>query len=164
MAPAGHGLTIGHDPKCIPTPDGRYARRPMRLIAVALTVSAALALGACGATSTAGDFTGEEETVATVVEDLQRQGEKGEAAAICDDLLTEALQEKVKAGTASCAAELKKALEDADAFELEVQDVSISGTTATAKVKGVDENDAGIVRTLDLEKVGDDWRIDSFGS
>ena len=164
MAPAGHGLTLGHDPKCIPTPDGRYARRPMRLVAAALAVSAALALGACGAASTAGEFEGEEETVATVVADLQSESEKGEATQICENLLTEALQEKVAAGSDSCASELDKALEDADAFELEVQDVSISGTTATAKVKGVDEDDAGIVRTVELEKVGDDWRIDSFGS
>ena len=163
MTPAGDGLTVCHVPKCIPSPDGRYARRPMRLTVAILAASAALALGACGGASTAGTFEGEEETVATVVEDLQRQGEKGEAAKICTDLLTAALQEKVEAGSSSCATELKKALEDADAFELEVQDVSISGTTATAKVKGVDEDD-GIIRTVELEKVDDDWRIDSFGS
>jgi hypothetical protein len=134
----------------------------MRPAVATSAVLAALALGACGEASTAGKFTGEEETVATVVEDLQRDGERGEADKICDDLLTEELQSQLKAGSASCAAELKKALEDADSFELEVQDVSISGTTATAKVKGPDEGD-GVLRTLELEKSGDDWRIASFG-
>jgi hypothetical protein len=135
----------------------------MRPTIAILVVSAALALGACGDASTAGTFEGEEETVATVIEDLQREGERGEADKICDGMLTEGLQEQVGAGSSSCAAELKKALEDADAFEFEVQDVSISGTTATANVKGVDEDD-GVLRTLELEKVGDDWRIASFGS
>ena len=135
----------------------------MRPTVAILVASASLAISACGTASTAGTFEGEEETVATVVEDLQREGERGEATKICDSILTEALQEKVKAGSESCASELDKALEDADAFDLEVQDVSISGTTATAKVKGLDEDD-GILRTLSLEKVDGDWRIDSFGS
>jgi hypothetical protein len=134
----------------------------MRPTIVILVAAAALALGGCGAASSAGKFEGEEETVATVVEDLQRDGERGEAGRICDGLLTEALQERVKAGGSSCASELDKALEDADTFDLEVEDVSVSGTTATAKVKGTDESD-GVLRTLELEKVGDDWRIDSFG-
>jgi hypothetical protein len=135
----------------------------MRPPVVTVAVIAALVLGACGEASTAGKFTGEDETVATVIEDLQRNSERGEADQICDDLLTEALQETVKDGSSSCAAELKKALDDADAFDLEVQDVTVSGTTATAKVKGPDEGD-GVLRTLELEKVGDAWRIDSFGS
>jgi hypothetical protein len=134
----------------------------MRPLVATSAVLAALALGACGEASTAGEFTGEEETVATVVEDLQREGERGEADKICDGLLTEELQAQLKAGSASCASELKKALEDADSFELEVQDVTISGTTATAKVKGPDE-DQGVLRTLELEKAGGDWRIASFG-
>ena len=58
---------------------------------------------------------------------------------------------------------MKKAIEDADAFDLEVQDVTISGTKATAREKGPDEGD-GVLRTLALQKVGGAWRIDSFGS
>ena len=141
----------------------RYARRPMRAPAACLAVAAALALPACtGQTSSAGDFEGEEEVVATVVEDLQRYGSRREADTICDDLLTTELQGAVKAGSATCAAELKKALDDADAFELDVQDVTVSGTTATARVEGADEAE-GVMRTLELEKVGEDWRISSFG-
>jgi hypothetical protein len=134
----------------------------MRVTTAILASIAALALSACGQASTAGDFTGQEETVATVVEDLSRSGERGEADSICDDLLTQGLQDQVKAGNASCAAEMKKALEDADAFDLEVQDITVSGTRATARVEGADEGE-GVMRTLELEKVGDDWRIASFG-
>ena len=135
----------------------------MRPVAAILAFGAALAVGACGQPSSAGNFGGEEKTVATVIEDLQRDGERHQADDICDKLLTQALQEKVKAGSSSCGAEMKKALEDADAFDLEVQDVTVSGTTATAKVEGADEGD-GVIRTIGLEKVGNSWRIASFGS
>jgi hypothetical protein len=136
---------------------------PMRVTVALLASCAAVALAACGQASTAGDFAGEEETVASVIEDLESSGKRREADSVCDDLLTQALQDEVKAGSSSCAAEMKKALEDADAFDLEVQDVTVSGTKATAKVEGADEGD-GVVRTLELEKVGADWRISSFGS
>jgi hypothetical protein len=135
----------------------------MRPILIILGVSAAFALSACGQASTGGKFTGEDEVVATVVEDLQRSGEQRKADDICNDLLTQALQDEVKAGSSSCAAEMKKALDDADAFELAVQDVTVSGARATAKVEGADEGD-GIIRTFELEKVGPDWRIASFGA
>jgi hypothetical protein len=135
----------------------------MRLPAAILAAGAALALGACGQASTAGKFTGQKETVATVIEDLQRDGQRKKADDICEKLLTQELQDKVKAGSATCAAEMKKALDDADAFDLEVQTVTINGTTASARVKGKDEGD-GVIRTLDLEKVGDSWRIASFGT
>ena len=135
----------------------------MRVTVAILASTAAFALTACGQASTTGDFTGEEETVATVIEDLSRSGDRREADSICDDLLTQALQDQVKAGSSSCAAEMKKALEDADAFDLEVKDVTVSGTSATAEVEGADEGE-GVARTLELEKVGDDWRIASFGA
>src|SRR3954454_17983824 len=135
----------------------------MRPILLLSACCVALAAGGCGQASTAGKFTGEKETVATVVEDLQSDGQRKKADDICANLLTTALQDKVKAGSSSCAAEMKKALHDADAFDLDVQDVTVNGTTATARVKGKDEGD-GVLRTFELEKVGADWRIASFGS
>src|SRR5215212_3063618 len=99
----------------------------------------AFTLTACGQSSSAGKFTGEKESVATVIEDLQRNGERRQADDICDKLLTTALQETVKAGGKTCASEMKKAVDDADAFDLDVQDVTVNGTKATAKVRGKDE-------------------------
>jgi hypothetical protein len=135
----------------------------MRPLVAIVAPALVLALGACGQPSSAGKFSGEEKTVATVIEDFQRHGERHEADDICNKQLTPALQEKVQAGSSSCASEMKKALEDADTFDLDVQDVSISGTTAQARVKGKDEG-AGIVRTMKLEKQGSSWRISDFGS
>jgi outer membrane lipoprotein-sorting protein len=136
----------------------------MRSSAAVLSLVAALALGACGQASSVSNFKGEEAKVAQVVEDLEADGNRTQADDICSGLLTKALQEKVAAPGASCAAEMKKALEDADTFALTVDDVTVSGTTATARVSGKDDNDRKIVRTFGFTKDGASWRIESFGT
>jgi hypothetical protein len=134
--------------------------RPRALVPIVL--SALVATG-CGAAESSTSFEGQEKEVADVVEALQGSAERSEAEEICTDLLTEELQKTVSAGKLTCAAEMEKALDDADAFELEVQDVSVSGQSATARVKGTDEGD-GVIRTLELVNEGGAWRISSFGS
>jgi hypothetical protein len=124
---------------------------------------AALASG-CGASgSSAGDFEGEEKRVADVVEQLQSAGEAGDAAEICNEVLAKELRDQIQEAGASCEQELEKAINDADDFELDVEDVTISGNSATAKVKG---RDGGEERVRDFEFVreGSDWRATSLGS
>ena len=58
---------------------------------------------------------------------------------------------------------MKKAIEDVDQFDLEVDDVTVSGSTATAQVRSTDR-DKKVVRTFRFIRQGNgDWRIDSFG-
>jgi hypothetical protein len=124
---------------------------------------AALAAG-CGASgSSAGEFEGEERRVADVVEKLQSAGETGDAAEICNEVLASELREEMQAAGANCEQELDKAIQDADDFELEVEDVTITGDTATAKVRG---HDGGEERVRDFEFVREDggWRATSLGS
>jgi len=135
----------------------------VRPLLAALCLIAALGLGACTQSSSVSDFTGTEADVAQAVEDLESDGEHGEAARICSDLLTTDLQQAVAADGESCAAELDKALEDADSFDLEVEDVTVTGSTATARVSGATEGD-DVVRTFELTKDGTRWRISSFGA
>jgi hypothetical protein len=126
-------------------------------------VLAALASG-CGASgSSAGDFEGEEKRVADVVEQLQSAGETGDAAEICNEVLAKQLRDQIQEAGANCEQELEKAIKDADDFELEVEDVTITGNSATAKVKG---RDGGEERVRDFEFVreGRDWRATSLGS
>jgi hypothetical protein len=107
------------------------------------------------------DFQGEQRAVAQVVEDLQSSGRRRDAAAICRDLFTRALRDRVAATGADCEKELQKALDDADAFELDVESVEVSGTRATAVVRGTDE---GAVQTRTFEFAREDgrWRADSL--
>jgi hypothetical protein len=135
---------------------------PRAVLAVPL-VLAALATGCGASASSAGDFEGEEKRVAEVVEQLQSAGETGDAAEICNEVLAQQLRDQIQEAGASCEQELDKAIDDADDYELEVEDVTISGSSATARVKG---RDGGEDRVRDFEFVreGSDWRATSLGS
>ena len=54
---------------------------------------------------------------------------------------------------------MKKAIEDADDFELDVRDVTISGSTATATVR---RGDDGPTETMEFTQEGGQWRATSL--
>jgi hypothetical protein len=135
---------------------------PRALLAVPL-VLAALAAGCAGSPSSAGNFEGEEKRVADVVEKLQSAGESGDAAEICDDVLAKQLRDQIQEAGASCEQELDQAIKDADDFDLDVEDVTIDGNQATAKVKGRDRGEDR-VREFEFVREGREWRATSLGS
>jgi len=118
-------------------------------------------MGGCGggATDSSKDFDGEERAVARTVEDLEEAGRDGAEDDICTTLFSETLLAALKKQGTNCTTAVKEALEDTDAFDLKVEDVSVSGTTATAKVRsgrsGSDQKDD----TITLERQGSTWRI-----
>lgn len=134
----------------------------MRLPAVLATVLL-LALTGCGQSSapTTG-FEGEEADVAQVVGDLADAGQRNEPAEICGSVVSDELRQEIAAAGSTCEAEMRRAIEDADGFELDVEDVTITGDEATARVRGTDAGE-DVVRTFELERSGDEWRIASFG-
>ena len=116
----------------------RAAAIPPIVLAVA-----ALAPGGCGASSSnsADKFQGREKEVAKAVDDLSDAARKRDASKICDEFLTTELKAKLaqlarvsKRGT-DCADQLKDSLQDTTSLDLKVEDVSITGNTATVKVK-----------------------------
>jgi hypothetical protein len=126
-------------------------------------VLAALAAGCGASASSAGDFEGEERRIADVVEKLQSAGESGDAAEICNEVLARELRDEIQAAGANCEQELDKAIQDADDFDLEVEDVTITGNTATARVRGR-EGDEETVRTFEFVREEGGWRATSLGS
>jgi hypothetical protein len=113
--------------------------------------------GAAGNTDSTEDFTGEERAVAQVVEDLQRAGERGDSADICRDILAPALVRRLDQGATTCAAEMGRAIDDADDFDLVVEDVNVTGTTAQATVRR--RTGEGDQRTVvELAKAAGVWR------
>jgi hypothetical protein len=134
-----------------------------RLAACAL--AAALALSACGQTGkdSTTSFKGDQKAVAQVVEDLQDAGSKHDAKKICTQLLAPALVTRIQqASSGKCQDVLKDALGDADAFELQVKKVSITGDKADAVVES-SSGDKKRTDTLQLQKVGRAWRIATLG-
>ena len=118
-----------------------------------------LALPGCGAGATsADDFTGEEARVAETIDDFQAAGQGGDAEEICNQLLARPLVQQLQARGGNCREEMVAALDDADDFELAVQDVAIRGGTARARVEG-----EGGTRSLTLVREGGRWRISAFG-
>jgi hypothetical protein len=122
----------------------------------------ALALAGCGAQaepSSVEKFQGEERAVAQKVEDLQEAGEGRKPEDICSNILASSLVTQLEAAGVDCADEMEKAIDDADDYDLEVQNVSVSGSTATAQVR---RGDDGPTETMEFTKEDGEWRATSL--
>jgi hypothetical protein len=133
----------------------------MRRVHALITIAATLALAGCTATppSSAGDFKGAEKDVAQVVDDMQKAGRTGKPDDLCNDIFTAELADKFKAGSATCVDEVEKAMRDVNDYDMKVTDITINGSTATAKVEQGKEKRSG---TIGLERVGNSWRVSSI--
>jgi hypothetical protein len=133
--------------------------RPVHASIAVLAV--ALALGGCTAagSSSAGDFTGAESDVAKVVDDLQSAGRSGSPDKVCNDIFTKELADKFAAGNSTCVDEVEKAMRDVSDFNLDVTDITVNGSTATAKVEQGKEKRTA---TFTFERIGNGWRASSL--
>jgi hypothetical protein len=132
-----------------------------RSILIALAASS-LALGGCATTKTSSSdkFKGEEKAVADVVSSLQSAGERKDAGKICDEILAPSLSAQIKAAGSTCADEIHKAIDDADDFDLTVLDVTITGGSAKATVRG--GGDKGPRTVFQFAKEGGKWKATSL--
>jgi PBP1b-binding outer membrane lipoprotein LpoB len=130
----------------------------MKRLAV-LIVIAAVVLAGCGAqadqTSSVDKFQGEERAVAQKIEDLQEAGESRKPEDICSQILSRTLVSQLEAAGADCASEMEKAIDDADDYDLDVQKVTVTGSTATASVR---RGDDGPTETMEFTKENGEWR------
>jgi hypothetical protein len=123
----------------------------------------ALVLSACGAAprDSAKDFSGAKRDVAATVENVEDAARKNQADDLCTKLLSDSLLAALKKKGMNCLTAVKEAFKDADSLDLTVDDVSISGATATAEVTSqVGSNKK--TDTLEFEKVGATWKISSM--
>jgi len=133
-------------------------RRP---VALSLLLSSSLALAACGtATSTAG-FKGTRHEVAQTIADLQSEITGGEQKKVCENVLAASVVTSL-GGQKSCEKAIKDQLAEIDNTELEVESVTVSGTTATAEVKSVYAGRKTPKATVALVKEGGKWKIASL--
>jgi hypothetical protein len=122
-----------------------------------------LLLTACGAEprDSAKEFTGDERAVAKAVEDLESAARDNDSDIVCTKLLAERLLTTLKEKGTNCQTAVKDAFKDADAMDLTVDDVTINGEQASAKVTS-GRGDSQQTDTLQLEKSGAAWRISSL--
>jgi hypothetical protein len=147
-------MVVGRD-----YPLGRMRRllRPLPIVLVA-------AIAGCGQASTsAGKFDGAEKDVADTVEQLQTAAQNRKPEQICSDVLARELADRLKSGGSDCVDEMEKLTGDADDYELDVTDVTITGTTATARVKARRGARKNAVTTLSLAREDGKWRLTSLG-
>ena len=130
---------------------------------IVLPLLLAVAFAGCGAAErdSTKQFKGAEAAVAKVVEDLESAARANEPNKVCEALLDDRLLAALKEQGTNCRTGTKDAFEDADSFDLTVKDVTISGTTASAKLSagtGSDEKDY----TLEFARDGSAWKIASL--
>jgi hypothetical protein len=131
-----------------------------RLVPVILAL---LVLAGCGAEedSSIDRFQGADREVAQKVEDLQEAGEGRNPEDICSNILSRTLVDQLEAAGTTCADEMDKAIDDADDFDLEVLDVTVSGNEATVRVR---RGDDGPETTFEFAREGGQWRATSLSA
>jgi hypothetical protein len=130
-----------------------------------LAILGVLFLAGCGAAQESSSVekfkSGDEREVAQKIEDLQQAGSRRDPEQICTEILAKSLVRELEAAGASCTDEMKKAIEDADDYELDVREVTVTGSTATATVR---RGDDGPTETMEFTREGSDWRATSLSS
>ena len=131
----------------------------MRRLFVFALLLAVVALPGCTAANTntsAGDFEGAERDVAQVIDDLKGTRDPDE---VCSRILTDRFAQSLEADGHDCIDEVRAMIRDTADTDMKVDDVTISGSSATAKVSQDDKT-----ATFELERDGESWRISSLGA
>jgi hypothetical protein len=134
----------------------------MRRFVLVPLLLAALVLAGCtstGATSSK-KFSGAAGDVSKAVGDLVKAGQRKDANKLCTQLFARALVTKLDAGS-TCKDEMDKALADTDDFKLDVRDVKVSGTEATATVR---EGTDGPTKLIQFVREANRWKVTGFSN
>jgi PBP1b-binding outer membrane lipoprotein LpoB len=133
----------------------------MKRVALALLLTAAVAgCGTQSQSSSADKFkNADQKAVAQQIEDLESAGKRGKADDICSDILAKSLVAQLDRAGTSCGSEMKKAIDDANEFNLTVEKVTVNGDSATAEVK---QGDNGPTETMQFTKENGQWRATSL--
>ena len=132
------------------------SKRPALVLALA-----GAALIGCGSDDDSNDskFKGDKADVAAVIDKLGDSARDGDGDTICNDLFTSNLRISIRrASHQSCPDEVTEKIVDKDT-EYEIQDLSLVGERATARVKDQKDRKSELL----LERAGGTWRIARIG-
>ena len=129
-----------------------------------LAVPIALAVSACGAAPARQDNkfkNGDQAQIAKLVDDLANAGRRKDANKICNEILAKQLVDELKSAGGNCVDEMDRAIKDANDYDLQVDDVKVTGSTATARVR---QGTSKRVTTFSFVKEKGGWRATALGS
>jgi hypothetical protein len=137
-------------------------RRPMRrLVALLLPVLALAGCAPAGGGVDTGKFKGDAKKVAKTLDDLADAGRRGDAQRICSQLLSRRRVDALDRGGRTCSDVVDDQVDDADVFTLDVDSISVTGNTATARVRSQYDGDK-VPRTALLVRESGRWRLDGI--
>lgn len=133
-------------------------RPPLPVIIVALLAFAAIALllFTCGSD--------DETEVRKTVEHFGQASRDKDYQALCDDLFSTVIVEKLRSTGQPCEVALKTALEDVQNPTVEVGRVKVDGDKATAETTSTAAGQRPSTDTVQLIKEDDGWRIASLAN
>ena len=132
--------------------------RPVATRPALLVLALVLAAG-CGESGP-----GDEEQVRATLREFQRATAERDYAALCERVLAPALVESVRQVGLPCEMALEKGFEDVESPRLAVGAITVEDDRATAEVRSSAAGQSPSEDTVELVKVGEDWRIASLGT
>jgi hypothetical protein len=125
---------------------------------------ALVATGCGGATrDSTKEFKGEERKVAAVIEQIEKAARADDPNTVCAKLFTAGRLKIIEDLGTNCKTGVKDSFKDADSFDITVDEVTIKGDTATAKVTS-GTGSKKKTDTLSLKRDGTVWKVDSLKS
>ena len=126
-------------------------RRTAALLAAAL---AGLVAGACGKS--------DDDKVRDTLARFEQATEKRDYKALCDDVLSKQLVQRLRAVGLPCQLALQRGLGGVIQPSITVEQVKVRGDTALARITSTAVGQRASHDTIRLVKQGDDWRVASL--
>jgi hypothetical protein len=146
----------------------RMTSRPLRPLLTLVTgalATAALAAGCAPSSQSSSNstskFQGDARLAAQAVEDLESAAKDDDDEKICTDLLARSLAGRLARSGHTCAATVDEAISDADSLGMTVEQVTVDGDKATARVR-LDTGKTDRRTTIQLVRENRRWKIASL--
>lgn len=147
-------------PKPTAVPATANSRR--RLLVLPCVLALSLGLSACAKTASSAGLKGSAKDAAETIKNFQTHVTAGDEKKICEEDLSKTLVSKLGASRGGCEEAMKNQLKEVDSFEVTIEAMQTTATTATAHVKSIysGKSRKGI---LTLVKEGSKWKISGLG-
>lgn len=143
-------------PRTGPAPRKGQLARATSALGCALLL--AVALSACAKTVSTSGLKGDAKSAAETIKNLQTDVTAGDQKKVCENDLAKALVTKLDAAEGGCQKAIKDQLAEIDSFEVTVEAVQASPSTATAHVKSIFSGKSR-KSVLSLVKEGGKWKL-----